>query len=92
MHAAWASHGAHLAVALARHGAAGPRSVLEGKFGLYHAFLGAEEGEVDIAGQLSDLGTRWETPRIAYKAFPVRSVLLPRGRAGERSRRTRSRT
>ncbi len=71
MHAAWAAHGAHLAVALARHGAAGPRSVLEGKFGLYHAFLGAEEGEVDIAGQLSDLGTRWETPRIAYKAFPV---------------------
>jgi 2-methylcitrate dehydratase PrpD len=71
MHPAWAAHGAHLAVALARHGAAGPRSVLEGKFGLYHAFLGAEEGEIDIAGQLSDLGTRWETPRIAYKAFPV---------------------
>jgi len=71
MHPAWAAHGAHLAVALARHGAAGPRSVLEGKFGVYHAFLGAEEGEIDIAGQLSDLGTRWETPRIAYKAFPV---------------------
>jgi len=71
MHPAWAGHGAHLAVSLARHGAAGPRSVLEGKFGLYHAFLAAEEGEIDIAGQLSDLGTRWETPRIAYKAFPV---------------------
>ncbi|MGH3065883.1 MAG: MmgE/PrpD family protein, partial [Gaiellaceae bacterium] len=71
MHPAWAAHGAHLAVALARHGAAGPRSVLEGKFGLYHAFLGAREGEIDIAAQLSDLGTRWETPRIAYKAFPV---------------------
>ena len=71
MHPAWAAHGAHLAVALARHGAAGPRSVIEGKFGLYHAFLGAGEGEIDIAGQLSDLGTRWETPRIAYKAFPV---------------------
>lgn len=71
MHPAWAAHGAHLAVSLARHGAAGPRSVLEGKFGLYHAFLAAEEGEIDIAGQLSDLGTRWETPRIAYKAFPV---------------------
>jgi 2-methylcitrate dehydratase PrpD len=45
--------------------------VLEGKFGLYHAFLSAEEGEVDIARQLADLGTRWETPRIAYKPFPV---------------------
>ena len=71
VHPAWAAHGAHLAVALARHGAVGPQSVLEGKFGLYHAFLGAEEGEVDIAGQLADLGARWETPRIAYKPFPV---------------------
>jgi 2-methylcitrate dehydratase PrpD len=71
MHPAWAAHGAHLAVALARHGAAGPRSVLEGKFGLYHAFLGAEEGEIDVAGQLADLGARWETPRIAYKPYPV---------------------
>ena len=71
MHPAWAAHGAHLATRLAVHGAAGPPSVLEGKFGLYHAFVGAEEGEVDIDGQLSDLGTRWETPRIAYKPFPV---------------------
>jgi 2-methylcitrate dehydratase PrpD len=71
MHPAWAAHGAHLATRLAVHGAAGPGSVLEGKFGLYHAFLGAEEGEIDIARQLADLGSRWETPRIAYKPFPV---------------------
>jgi 2-methylcitrate dehydratase PrpD len=71
MHPAWAAHGAHLATRLAQHGAAGPASVFEGKFGLYHAFLGAEEGEIDLAAQLSDLGTRWETPRIAYKPYPV---------------------
>jgi 2-methylcitrate dehydratase PrpD len=71
MHPAWAAHGAHLAARLAGHGAAGPRSVLEGKFGLYHAFLGAEEGEVDVAAQVADLGSRWETPRIAFKPFPV---------------------
>jgi 2-methylcitrate dehydratase PrpD len=71
MHPAWAAHGAHLATRLAQHGAAGPASVFEGKFGLYHAFLGAEEGEVDLAGQLADLGARWETPRIAYKPYPV---------------------
>jgi 2-methylcitrate dehydratase PrpD len=71
MHPAWAAHGAHVATRLAVHGAAGPASVLEGKFGLYHAFVGAEEGEVDIDGQLSDLGSRWETPRIAYKPYPV---------------------
>ena len=71
MHPAWAAHGAHLAARLATHGAAGPSSVLEGKFGLYHAFLAAEDGEIDIDGQLADLGSRWETPRIAYKPFPV---------------------
>ena len=71
MHPAWAAHGAHLATRLASHGAAGPGSVLEGKFGVYHAFVAAEEGEIDIAGQLADLGSRWETPRIAYKPFPV---------------------
>jgi 2-methylcitrate dehydratase PrpD len=71
MHPAWAAHGAHLATRLAQHGAAGPPSVFEGKFGLYHAFLGAEEGEVDLGAQLADLGSRWETPRIAYKPYPV---------------------
>ena len=71
MHAGWAAHGAHLACRLAAHGALGPETVLEGKFGLYHAFLAAEEGEIDIAAQLADLGSRWETPRIAYKPFPV---------------------
>ena len=71
IHPGWAAHGAHLAARLAYHGAVGPRSVIEGKFGLYHAFLGAAEGEIDIAGQLADLGERWETPRIAYKPFPV---------------------
>lgn len=71
MHAAWAAHGAHVASMLAAHGAEGPQTVLEGKFGLYHAFLSATEGEIDIAGQLADLGSRWETPRIAYKPFPV---------------------
>jgi 2-methylcitrate dehydratase PrpD len=71
MHPAWAAHGAHLAARLAQHGAAGPASVFEGKFGVYHAFLGAGEGEIDLAGQLADLGERWETPRIAFKPYPV---------------------
>ncbi len=71
IHPAWAAHGGILAVRLATLGAEGPPSVVEGKFGLYHAFLGAERGEIDIDAQLADLGSRWETPRIAYKPFPV---------------------
>ncbi len=71
MHAAWAAHGSVLAARLTALGAEGPPSVLEGRFGLYHAFLGAEKGEIDIDGQLADLGERWETPRIAYKPYPA---------------------
>ncbi len=71
IHPAWAAHGGILASRLAALGAEGPPSVIEGKFGLYHAFLGAERGEIDIDAQLADLGSRWETPRIAYKPFPV---------------------
>lgn len=71
MHPAWAAHGSVLAARLAAAGAEGPPSVLEGRFGLYHAFLGAEKDEVDIDGQLSDLGSRWETPRIAFKPYPA---------------------
>jgi len=75
VHPAWAAHGGVLAVRLAALGAEGPPSVLEGKFGLYHSFLGAEKGEVDIDGQLADLGSRWETPRIAYKPYPACHVM-----------------
>src|SRR5829696_5297500 len=64
IHPAWAAH-------LAAYGAEGPPSIFEGKFGLYHAFLGAEKDEVDLQAQLADLGTRWETPRIAYKPYPA---------------------
>ena len=71
IHPAWAAHGGILAARLSALGAEGPPSVIEGKFGLYHAFLGAERGEIDVDAQLADLGSRWETPRIAYKPFPV---------------------
>jgi 2-methylcitrate dehydratase PrpD len=71
IHPAWAAHGAVLAARLAAHGAEGPPSVFEGKFGLYHAFLGAAKGEIDLEAQLADLGSRWETPRIAYKPYPA---------------------
>ncbi|HEX2044145.1 MAG TPA: MmgE/PrpD family protein [Gaiellaceae bacterium] len=71
IHPAWAAHGALVAARLAAHGAEGPPSVLEGRFGLYHAFVGAERGDVDIDSQLADLGARWETPRISYKPYPA---------------------
>ena len=70
-HPAWAAHGSVLAARLASLGGEGPPGVLEGRFGLYHAFVGAEKGEIPIDAQLADLGSRWETPRIAYKPYPA---------------------
>jgi 2-methylcitrate dehydratase PrpD len=69
LHAGFAASSGVTAAALAAHGATGPRTVLEGRFGLYNAFLGG--AAVDIESQLSDLGVRWETPRIAFKPYPA---------------------
>ncbi len=66
LHAGWASHAGILAAALAAHGASGPASVLEGRFGL----LASHVGEFDAAALIDRLGSRWETPEIAFKAYP----------------------
>ena len=71
MHPAWAAHGGLLASRLASLGAEGPPGVLENRFGLYYAFVGDVQRDVDIDAQLADLGSRWETPRIAYKPYPA---------------------
>jgi 2-methylcitrate dehydratase PrpD len=68
IHPGWAAHGALLAARLAELGAEGPPGVLEGRFGVFHAFVGQR---IDLEPQLADLGERWETPRIAYKPFPA---------------------
>jgi 2-methylcitrate dehydratase PrpD len=68
IHPAWAAHGALVATRLAALGAEGPPGVLEGRFGVYHAFV---DTRIDLEPQLADLGKRWETPRIAFKAFPA---------------------
>jgi 2-methylcitrate dehydratase PrpD len=68
IHPAWAAHGALLAARLAELGAEGPPGVLEGRFGVFHAFV---DTRVDLEPQLADLGERWETPRIAFKPYPA---------------------
>lgn len=67
LHAGWAAHAGTVAAALAAHGATGPASVLEGRFGLLASHL----GEFDAAALTAELGSRWETTLIAFKAYPV---------------------
>jgi 2-methylcitrate dehydratase PrpD len=54
---------------LADNGAEGPPDVLEGRFGLFDAFVGPPEADVET--QVSDLGERWETLNISCKAYPA---------------------
>jgi 2-methylcitrate dehydratase PrpD len=69
LHPGFAAHGGLIAAALAAHGATGPGTVLEGRFGIFRSFL--HGSDADIAPQLADLGSRWETPRIAFKPYPA---------------------
>jgi 2-methylcitrate dehydratase PrpD len=69
LHPGWAAHAAVIASRLAAHGATGPASVFEGRFGLYRAF--AERDDIDVDALTDGLGERWETPRIAFKPYPA---------------------
>jgi 2-methylcitrate dehydratase PrpD len=68
LHAGWAAHAGILAARLAAAGAEGPPHVLEGRFGLFEAFLSRVP---DLADAAADLGSRWETLRIGYKPYPA---------------------
>ncbi len=68
IHPGWAGHAAITAARLAAHGATGPATVFEGRFGLFKAYIGRE---LDFETSLSDLGQRWETPNIAFKPYPA---------------------
>ena len=69
LHPGWAAHSGIMAARLAQHGATGPATVFEGRFGFYRAYL--DRPDVDLEPQLADLGERWETPQIAFKPFPA---------------------
>ena len=69
-HAGWAAHAGVVCTALAARGAAGPSTVLEGRFGIYRALLG-RDCDAALAEQVGDLGSRWETLAVAIKPYPA---------------------
>ena len=69
LHPGWVAHAAVIASRLAAHGATGPASVFEGRFGVYRAFT--EHSDIDVDALTAELGERWETPRIAFKPYPA---------------------
>lgn len=66
VHPGWAAHSGIVAAGLARGGFSGPATILEGRFGFYRAFLGAEPDSAPFR----TLGKEWETLRIGFKPYP----------------------
>lgn len=57
-----------LAAQLAAAGARGPATVLEGPNGFFRSYA---DTSVDAGMLVDGLGTRWETPAVGIKAYPV---------------------
>lgn len=69
LHPGWAANAGLVAARLAAYGATGPATVFEGRRGLYGAYLG--DTDVDLEGQLADLGERFATVEMAFKPYPA---------------------
>lgn len=69
LHPGWAAHGGVIAAQLAGRGFQGPKTVLEGRFGLYATHVGGEA--FDPERLTAGLGEVWEAARIAFKPYPV---------------------
>ncbi len=75
MHPGWAAQAGLRAVALAREGFVGPRTVWEGTHGFLHGFAHATDGAWDRL--VGDFGTRWVTATIAFKPYACGTMIHP---------------
>jgi 2-methylcitrate dehydratase PrpD len=75
MHPGWAAQSGIRACDLARAGFVGPRTVLEGTHGLFHAFARSAEG--DWAKLLEGFGERWVASTLAFKLYACGTMTQP---------------
>jgi 2-methylcitrate dehydratase PrpD len=75
MHAGWAAQSGIRAALMARGGFVGPRTVLDGTHGFYHAF--APSRQPDFAPLLDGLGSRWVMETIAFKPYACGTMTQP---------------
>ncbi len=68
LHCGWAARAGVTAAQLAARGITGPPTAVEGRFGLFQAFLG---DQADFEAVTADLGERWEAENIFYKPYPA---------------------
>ncbi len=75
MHAGWAAQSGLRALAMGRAGFRGPATVFEGEHGFFNAFAPSVTPNFRVL--TSDLGTRWETTRLAFKPFACGTMAQP---------------
>jgi 2-methylcitrate dehydratase PrpD len=68
MHCGWAAHAGVVAAQAAAAGLTGPPTVLEGRFGFFHAYCG---DTYEAAALLDDLGTQWQFTDCFVKPYPT---------------------
>jgi 2-methylcitrate dehydratase PrpD len=73
LHPGWAAHSGIVAAYLARSGFTGPRQALEGRFGLFAAFLGSRDHPFEQVAV--GLGETWLAPQSAFKPYPCGHVI-----------------
>jgi len=70
MHPGWAGVAGMTAATMAKHGYRGTRLAFEGRFGLYHSHLAADQ-DYDLTLATADLGRVWEVVNISVKPLPA---------------------
>ena len=75
MHAGWAAQAGLRAALMARGGFLGPRTVLDGVHGFYHAF--APSVPPDFSQLLDGLGQRWVIETVAFKPYACGTMTQP---------------
>lgn len=77
LHAGWAAHSGIAAALLARGGFTGPATVLEGRFGLFNAFVPDAPGGLQFDKLTNGLGREWEVRQSSLKPYPCAHVIHP---------------
>ncbi len=75
LHTGWSAHGGIIAAELASHGFRGPHHGLDHQYGLYGAFLG--KPELDLDAVTAGLGSTWLGAAASAKGFPCAHVIHP---------------
>lgn len=68
-HPGWGAHGGIIASHLAQKGFSAPHRIFEGEFGLFNAFLGS--GNYDLEDLTRGLGQKWDLLDVSFKLYPA---------------------